>query len=43
MTKSLLFHYCEELKENLRKCFQDEETFGFLKDNERWQSLIKPR
>ena len=30
----------EEIKENLRKCFQDEENFGFLKNDSRYQNLI---
>lgn len=30
----------EEIKENLRKCFQDEENFGFLKNDSRYQKLI---
>ena len=31
-----------ELKENLLKCFRDGESYGFLKDDERWQRLINP-
>ena len=30
-----------EMKENLRKAFRDEETYGFLKDDRRWQELVK--
>ena len=30
----------EEIKENLRKCFQDEENFGLLKNDSRYQNLI---
>lgn len=30
-----------EIKENLLKCFRDEESFGFLKSDERWQRLLK--
>ncbi|WP_255682349.1 hypothetical protein [Claveliimonas bilis] len=30
-----------EMKKNLLKCFQDEESYGFLKDDERWQRLVK--
>ena len=30
----------EEIKENLRKCFRDEENFGFLKNDSRYQNLI---
>ena len=29
-----------EIKENLRKCFRDEENFGFLKNDSRYQNLI---
>lgn len=35
----------EEFLENVRKdllnCFRDEETFGFLKEDKRWQELVK--
>lgn len=36
--------FTEELKENLKKCFRDEESFGFLKKDKRWQeiTLISP-
>lgn len=30
-----------EMKENLRKLFQDEESYGFLKNDKRWQELVK--
>ncbi len=29
-----------EMKENLLKCFRNEESFGFLKNDERWQRLV---
>lgn len=29
------------MKENLLKCFRDEESYGFLKNDERWQKLVK--
>ncbi len=29
-----------EIKENLLKCFRDEESYGFLKDDKRWQELV---
>jgi transcriptional regulator with XRE-family HTH domain len=32
--------FLTELRENLLACFQDEETYGFLKENKRWQELI---
>ncbi len=33
--------FIAEIKENLLKCFRDEESFGFLKNDERWQELVK--
>ncbi len=33
--------FLSELKENLLKCFRDEETYSFLKDDIRWKELIK--
>lgn len=33
--------FVAEIKENLLKSFRDEESFGFLKNDERWQKLIK--
>lgn len=33
--------FVSELKDNLLKCFRDEEIYGFLKDDSRWQKLIK--
>jgi chemotaxis methyl-accepting protein methylase len=33
--------FLSELRSNLLACFRDEETYGFLKKNERWQELIK--
>lgn len=32
--------FLEELRQGLIKCFQDEETFGYLKDDIRWKKLI---
>jgi hypothetical protein len=32
--------FLAELRENLLACFRDEETYGFLKENKRWQELI---
>ena len=29
------------MKNNLQNCFREEETFGFLKNDERWQKIIK--
>ena len=29
-----------DLKENLLKCFQNEESYGFLKEDKRWQRLV---
>lgn len=33
--------FVAELKANLLKCFQDEEAYGFLKEDKRWQELVK--
>lgn len=33
--------FSEEMKNNLRKCFRDEEAYGFLKADKRWQELVK--
>ena len=32
--------FIEDLKENLKKCFGDEETYGFLKNNKKWKQLV---
>jgi hypothetical protein len=32
--------FLTELRENLLACFRDEETYGFLKENKRWQELF---
>lgn len=39
--KELRGDFIAEMKENLLKCFRDEETYGFLKNDERWQRLVK--
>ena len=31
--------FLEELRNNLLDCFRDEETYGFLKHDKRWQEL----
>lgn len=31
--------FLDELKQNLLKCFCDEESYGFLKEDKRWQEL----
>ncbi|MCI5945126.1 MAG: helix-turn-helix domain-containing protein [Eubacterium sp.] len=31
--------FLKELKNNLLKCFRDEETYGFLKNEERWERI----
>jgi transcriptional regulator with XRE-family HTH domain len=33
--------FLTELRQNLLGCFRDEETYGFLKENKRWQELLK--
>ncbi len=40
--KEINENHMEEMKENLLKCFRNEESFGFLKDNKRWQNLVNP-
>lgn len=37
--KEMRGEFLEKVKENLRKSFREEECFGFLKDDERWQAL----
>ena len=32
--------FLKELKSNLLRCFQDEETYGFLKNEDRWKRLF---
>ncbi len=32
--------FAEQMKVSLLQCFQDEETYGFLKDDERWQKIV---
>lgn len=36
-------NFCKELQRSLINCFQDEETFGFLTGNERWEKIRKAR
>lgn len=33
--------FVEEIKKKLLECFCDEEKFGFLKEDKRWQELVK--
>lgn len=33
--------FLEEMKKNLLECFRDEETYGFLKYDERWRKIIQ--
>lgn len=39
--KEIRDEYIAEIKENLRKYFRDEESYGFLKNDKRWQELVK--
>jgi len=32
--------FMAEIKENLLKCFRDEESYGFLKNDKRWRRLV---
>lgn len=38
--KGLSKEFVEQMRQNLLDCFQDEEAYGFLKGDERWQRLI---
>lgn len=38
--KEISEEFLEKMKQNLLACFRDEETYGFLKDNKRWQELV---
>jgi transcriptional regulator with XRE-family HTH domain len=38
--KELSGEFFEELRQNLLKCFHDEETFDFLKNDKRWEGLV---
>ena len=33
--------FTEMMKENLLKCFKDEESFGFMEENARWKKLLE--
>lgn len=37
--KEVKKEFTEKLRENLLKCFRDEESYGFLKDDEMWKKL----
>lgn len=39
--KEVREEFVEELRENLLKCFRDEETYGFLKGDRRWEELCR--
>ena len=38
--KEMREEFLAELKNNLLKCFRDEESYGFLKDDERWKEIV---
>lgn len=38
--KEVTEDFISNVKENLKKCFRDEESYGFLRDNKRWQNLV---
>lgn len=38
--KEIREEFHAELKNNLLECFRDEESYGFLKDDKRWQELV---
>lgn len=33
--------FVEEMRQNLLNCFRDEETYGFMKDDERWREITQ--
>ena len=39
--KELSEEFLAGVRENLLKCFRDEETYGFLKNDRRWKELVK--
>lgn len=39
--KEINEEFLVEIKENLLNCFRDEGTYGFLKNDKRWQELVK--
>lgn len=39
--KEMREEFLAEIRENLLKCFRDEESYGFLKGNKRWRQLVK--
>lgn len=41
--KELRAEFVAGIRENLLQCFRDEETFGFLKGDERWEELCRKR
>ena len=38
--KGMRGEFLAELKNNLLKCFRDEESYGFLKEDERWKEIV---
>lgn len=38
--KEMRGEFLAELKNNLLKCFRDEESYGFLKEDERWKEIV---
>lgn len=39
--KKVSGEFIAELRSNLLHCFRDEETYGFLKEDKRWQELVQ--
>ncbi|MEG0720732.1 MAG: hypothetical protein RR446_03115 [Lachnospiraceae bacterium] len=39
--KEVRKEFVAELKASLQKCFQDDEAYGFLKDDKRWQEIVR--
>ncbi len=39
--KAVSEEFLKEIRKNLLECFQDEESYGFLKNDKRWQNIRK--
>lgn len=41
--KELSDDFCERMQERLEACFQEEDSFGYMKGNEEWENFLKNR
>lgn len=39
--KNVSEEFLKEMRHNLRECFRDEESYGFLKNDKRWRELVE--